>query len=142
MTLSRTSVRGPRVGQVADADAAARDLVLVRRPDAARCRADLALAAPRLRQQVEVAVIRQDEVRLVADDNPVADVDAGAGELVDFGEQRLRIDDHAVADDARDAGMQNAGRNQPQHELRAVDVHGVPGVVSALIPGDDAKSAA
>ena len=63
-------------------------------------------------------------------------------QLVDLGEQRLRIDDHAVADDAGDAGMQDAGRNQPQDELLAVDVDGVPGVVSALIPRDDAKSAA
>ena len=88
------------VGEVADADAAARDLVLVGRADAARGRPDLALAAPRLAQQVELAVVRQDEVRLVADDQPVADRDAGGRELVDLGEQRLRVDDHAVADDA------------------------------------------
>ena len=36
--------------------------------------------------------------------------------------------------------MQNAGRNQPQHELRAVDVHGVPGVVAALIARDDVEA--
>ena len=63
-------------------------------------------------------------------------------ELVDLGEQRRRIDDHAVADDARHAGMQNAGRNQAQHELRAVDVDGVSGVVAALIPRDDIETAA
>ena len=68
---------------------------------------------------------------------PVADVDAVPRQLVDLGEQRLRIDDDAVADDAGDAGMQDAGRNQAQHELRAVDVDGVAGVVSALIPRDD-----
>src|SRR5687768_12521491 len=42
---------------VADADAAASDLVLVSGTDAARRRADLALAATRLRQHVELAVI-------------------------------------------------------------------------------------
>ena len=62
----------------------------------------LPFAAPRFAQQVELAVIRQDEVRLVADDQPVADVDAGLRELVDLGEQRLGIDDDAVADDAGD----------------------------------------
>ena len=92
-----------RIGEVADADAAARDLVLVGRADAARRRADLALAAARLGQQIEVAVIRQDEVRLVADEDAVGDVDAVLGQLVDLGEQRLRIDDDAVADDADDA---------------------------------------
>ena len=69
------------------------------------------------RQQVELAVIRQDQVRLVADEQPVADVDAEPRQLVDLGEQRLRIDDHAVADDAGDAGVQDARRDQAQHEL-------------------------
>ena len=91
------------VRQVADAHAAPRDLVLVGRADAARRRPDLALAAARLAQQIELAVIRQDQVRLVADEQPVADVDAGRGQLVDLGEQRLRIDHDAVADDAGDA---------------------------------------
>ena len=126
-----------RVRQVADADAAPRDLVLVRRPDAARRRADAALAAPRLAQQIELAVVRQNEMRLVADEQPVADVDAGLRQLVDLGKERLRIDDDAVADDAGDAGMQDAGRQQAQNELAPVRVDGVPGVVAALISGDD-----
>ena len=71
--------------------------------------------------------------------NAVADVDAVPRQLVDLGEQRLRIDDDAVADDAGDAGMQDAGRNQAQDELRAVDVDRVAGVVSALIARDDRK---
>ena len=128
-----------RIGQIADANAAAPDLVLVGRTDAARRRADLPLAAARFGQQVELAVIRQDQVRLVADQQPVADVDADPRQLVDFGEQRLRIDDDAVADDAGDAGMQDAGRDQVQDELLAVDVHRVAGVVAALIPRDDGK---
>ena len=64
--------------QVADADAAAADLVLVGRTDAARRGADLALAAPRLGQHVELAVIRQDDVRLLADQQAAVDVDAHA----------------------------------------------------------------
>jgi hypothetical protein len=68
---------GGGIGQVADPDAASRDLVLVRGTDAARRGADLALAAARLAEQVELAVIRQDEMRLVADAQPVADSDAG-----------------------------------------------------------------
>ena len=69
VTLSRTFCSSP-LGSVRshDADAAARDLVLVGRTDAARGRPDLPLAPPRLGQQVEIAVIRQDQVRLVADD--------------------------------------------------------------------------
>ena len=63
----------------------------------------LPLAAPRFAQHVELAVIRQDQMRLLADEQPVADLDAQPRQLLDLGEQRLRIDDHAVADDAGDA---------------------------------------
>ena len=69
----------------------------------------------------------------------IADVDAGLRQLVDLGEERRRIDHDAVADDAGDARMQDAGRKQPQHELAPVGVHGVTGVVAALIPGHDRK---
>ena len=71
-TFSRTALAsGPSVdciGEVADADAAAADLVFVGRADAARRRADLAIAAAGFGQHVELAVIRQDQVRLVADE--------------------------------------------------------------------------
>ena len=106
-----------RVGQVADPDAAPRDLVLVGGADPARRRADLALAAARLAQQIEIAVVRQDEVRLVAHDQAVADVDPRGGKLVDLREERLRIHDDAVADHADDAVVQDARRQQPQDEL-------------------------
>ena len=65
---------------------------------------------------------------------------AEPGELVELGEQRLRIDDHAVADDAGDAGMQDAGRNQVQDELLAVDVDGVARVVAALVARHDGEA--
>ena len=70
---------------------------------------------------------------------PIADRDAGRRQLVDLGEQRLRIDDHAVADDAGDARVQDPRRQQPQHELASVGVHRVPGVVPALVARDDGK---
>ena len=128
-----------RIGEIADADAAPRDLVLVGRPDAARGRPEFALAAARLRQQIQIAMVGQDEVGLVADEDTGSDIDAGLRELVHLRKERLGIDHHAVADDAGDARMKNSGRNQPQNELRALDVHGVAGVVAALIPGHDRK---
>ena len=48
---------------------------------------------------------------------PAVDVDAQRRQLVDLLEERLRIDDHAVADQAGDAGVQDARGNQVQHEL-------------------------
>ena len=74
-------------------------------------------AAPR--SQIKLAVIRQDEVRLVADDQAIADV-TPAAQLVDLREQRVRIDDDAVADDAGDTLVQDARRQQTQHELASV----------------------
>jgi hypothetical protein len=70
--------------------------------------------APRLAQEVELLVVRQDQVRLVAHDEPIADGDAGGRELVDLGEERLRIDDDAVADDAGDPRVEDPRRQQPQ----------------------------
>jgi hypothetical protein len=70
----------------------------------------------------------------------VADVDASGNELVDLGEQRLRIDHDAVPDDARDAGMENAGRDQAQYEFFSTHVHRVARVVSALITRDERKT--
>ena len=128
------------VGQVADANAAARDLVFVGRPDAARRRADLALAAPGFRQQVEVAVIRQDHVRLVADDDAAADVDAGARRAhllrrrAPAGSTTTPLPMTQVTPGCR---MPDGIRRSTN--FRAVDVHRVPGVVSALIPGHDRK---
>jgi hypothetical protein len=67
----------------------------------------------------------------------ISNPDSGALQLVDLGEERLRIDDHAVANHTGDAVVQNAGRQQPQHELAAVRVDRVPGVVTTLIPRDN-----
>ena len=63
-----------------------------------------------------------------------------AGQLVDLREQRLRIDDDAVADDADDAVVQDAGRDQVQDELLAADVDRVAGVVAALIARHDREA--
>ncbi len=105
----------------------------------ARGGADLPVAAARLRQQVEVPVVRQDQMSFVAHDQSIADLDAASRQLVDFGEEGLRVHHDAVTDDARDARMQDAGWDEPEHELRPVHVHGMPGVVPTLIPRDDVE---
>ena len=128
--------QGRRVGEVAQPHAPAADLVLVGRADAAGGGANLALAPPRLAEHVELAVVRQDEVRPVADEQPAFHLDAEALQFVDLGEERRRVDDHAVADDTGDARVQDARRDQVEDELLAADVDGVPGVVAALIAAD------
>ena len=125
--------------QVAHADAAPADLVLVGRADAARRRANLALATPRFRQDVQLAVVGQDDVRLLADQQTPVHGDAHPRQLVDLLEERLRVDDNAVADDAGDAGMQDAGRNEMEDELGALHIDRVAGVVAALVARDGRK---
>jgi hypothetical protein len=76
---------------------------------------------------------------LLADDEPIICGDIVPSELVDLDQKGIRIDDHAVSNDARDARMQDSRWNQPQNELRATDVHGVAGIVTALVACDDGK---
>ena len=84
-------------------------------------------------------MIGQNQVRFVADEDAAGDVDAVPGQLVYLREQRLRVDDDAVTDDAGHARMQDPRGNQPQDELGPVHVDGVAGVVSALVAADDGK---
>ena len=86
-------------------------------------------------EHVELAVVRQDEVRAVADHQAALDEDAELLELLDLGEQRRRIDHHPVAEHADRVRVEDARGNQPQHELRARDEDRVPRVVAALVPG-------
>jgi hypothetical protein len=67
------------------ANAAPRDLVLVGRTDAARRRPNSTLAAPRFRKDVQLAVIREDEVRPIADEQPALHVDVQVRQVVYFG---------------------------------------------------------
>ena len=127
-----------RIVEIADADAAARDLVLVGRADAARGRADLALAAPRLRQQVELAVIRQDQVRLVADRAAGrrrrcrACVSSSISANSACGSTTTPLPMTQVTPGCR---MPDGIRRRTN--FVPFDVHGVAGVVSALIARDD-----
>src|SRR5437899_2560906 len=99
-----SSPSGPRqcfakprlVEEVTDADAGARHLVLVGRPDAAPRGADLPRAAQPLPCSVDGAVVGHDEVRLLADPEPgVVRQVAPRPERVDLARQYLGVDDHA-----------------------------------------------
>ncbi len=128
------------LGQVADSDPAPADLVLVSGADPARGCSDSARPARGFAQLVAVAMVREHQVRPVADKQPPIDADARQPKLFHLVEERLEIDDNAVADDAGEGGVEDAGRNQAQDELPPADIHGVPRVVSALRPGDDGES--
>ena len=87
------------VEQVLHADADARGLVGVGRPDAAPRRADLERAEVQLGGLVEHAVPRHDEVRVARDAQPLGGA-AARGELVELLAQHLGIEHDAVAEHA------------------------------------------
>ena len=121
-----------RIEQVLHAHALARRLVGVGRPDPAAGGADLALAQLRLLHVVEHDVVGHDEMGL-ARDLQVGRGDTPALEIVDLLAKHGGIDDHPVADDGHDLGVEYAGGDQVEGELAALVLHGVTGVVAALI---------
>ena len=91
------------VEDILDADAQAPDLVHVRRADAAAGGADGALAEEPLRHLVQRLVVRRHEVG-VRRDPQLRGVGAAGLERIDLLEERLEVDDDAVADDRGDVG--------------------------------------
>ena len=93
------------VGEIAQADCPAGDLVLVGGADPPASRAELAEAlvralASRLARPIELAVKRQDQGHVLGDPQGiVADREALRAQGLDLVQQGPRIDDDAIADD-------------------------------------------
>ena len=122
--------------KIADADRTAPGLVLIRRPDAAAGRADLAGAAGVLAQAIEVAVERQDQRAGIGDPQRLGGRDdALRTQPRDFVLQRPRIEHHAVADEGR-RPADDARRQQRQIVHVLADDQRVAGVMPALEPHD------
>ncbi len=124
------------VEQVLDADPKARCLVRVTGSDATSRSADLEAAELRFACRVEIHVVGHDQMRVGADPQ-VADGDALALQPLELVDQDLRVDDDAVADDARRPRVQDAGRDQVQLELLGAANDRVAGVVAALEAHDE-----
>ena len=91
---------GGGLGEIADPDGAATDLVLVGRTDAAAGRADRLLAASRIAGAVEPAMRRQDQGGIVGELQILRrDVQPLPAHRLDLVEQGPGIDDDAIADD-------------------------------------------
>jgi len=131
----RAQERG--VEEIDDAEAVAVDFVLVRRTDAAAGGADGLAAGSGFRSELDHAVVRQDDLGAVGDEELAVHGETGFAKLFDLGEEGGGIKHDAVADDAFAAGAQNAARNELQDELFAVDDDGVTCVVAAGVAGDD-----
>ena len=127
--------------QIAHADRAAADLVLISRADTAPGGADFAGAGSGFAQPVQIAVQRQDQRAIIGDREILGgDADALAGQLLDFRLQRPWIEHHAIADDRQGAG-DDTGRQKRQLEHIAVDHERVARIVPALKTDDGVGTA-
>ena len=88
------------VQQVDDAQAAAGHLVFVGRADAPAGGADLLAAGRALGGQLDHAVVGQNHLGAIGDEELPIDVDAELAQLGDFLEEGDGVEHHAVADDA------------------------------------------
>jgi hypothetical protein len=122
-----------RQQQVAHAQPRALDLVEVGRADAAARGADAVAAQLRLAQLVHPHVVRHEQRRAGRDEEPVTDVEPALLQPDHLVAKGPGIDDHASAQEAAHAVMQDPRRDQVQHMLVRADVDGVAGVGAALV---------
>ncbi len=118
--------------QVGDTDRASPDLVLVGGADAASGRAYRVRAAGALACAVQRDVRRQDQRAVRADAQALVDCNALLHQCIRLAEHRIEREHDAVADQAVDARVQDARRDQRENGLDAVDDERVAGVVPAL----------
>jgi hypothetical protein len=75
-------------------------------------------------------------VRAIAHIQPAFDVYTVGDEPIDLGEQRVRIEHHAVPDRAAHAGVQNTTRDLVQHERLFAEVDGMTSICAPLVADD------
>jgi len=85
-------------------------------------------------------MVRQHQMRPIADVEPPFNVHAVAHQLVDFLEERVGIEHDAVPDSATHARVQDPARNLVKHDRRVADVHRVPRVRPALVAHDPVRA--
>jgi hypothetical protein len=124
--------------QVTHAHPTARCLHFVRGTDATTRGPDrlAALRTVIFAQAVDELVVRQDHVRAEADEELASHEQAASLALRDLFEQRVRIDDHAVAEHAGFAGMADARRHEVRDQLLALDHERVAGIRAAAVAHD------
>src|SRR4051812_47873405 len=72
-------------------------------------------------------MVRKNDMGMIADNEVVADGNAGRSQLGDFFKEAHRIDNETVADDRTHVRLQNAGRQQGEFEGLTVLDDGMAG---------------
>src|SRR5688500_19694825 len=75
-------------------------------------------------------------MRAAADAEPTLALDRPRVQAIQFGKELLEIENHAVAEQATRAFVQDAGRNLMQDEFITAHVNGMTRVRATLITGD------
>ena len=122
------------IQQVRCSDAGARRLVGVSRANALAGRADRAVAACLLGENIQRDVVWHDDVRTITDNQPVLYVYALFGQAVYLVEKDIRIDDHSIANHIHSLGPEHTARNDVEAELAILVDDGMSGVVAAGEP--------
>jgi hypothetical protein len=127
------------IEQVRNPQAAAAHFIFVSGADSPGSGADLYPAGRIFRRQFNHAMVGQDHMSPVADEQAAIDLDAGLAQGGNFLQQRHWIENDTVPNYAATAGPQNSAGNKLQNEFFAVDNDGVSGVMAAGIAGYDGE---
>src|SRR6185503_6803955 len=125
------------VTQVYDPQTAAPRLVFIGGADASRCSSDLDPARSILRCQLNHAVIRQDHMSTVADEQVAVHLHAGVAQRRDFLQESHWIEHHSVTDNGAAALAKNATRHELQYKSLTVDDYGMTGIVAPSVTHHD-----
>jgi len=115
------------------------DLVLVCWADAAAGGSDGLAARCGLGGELNHAVVGEDDLGAVGDEELVVDGEASFAELAYLVEESRGVQHDSVADDAFAAGTEDAAGNKLQNELPTVNDDGVAGVMAASVSSDNGK---
>ena len=126
-----------KVAQIADADAVALDLGGVGRADALLGRTDLVPAETILEGAVDLLVEVEDEVSTVRDLDAAVVLDAAGREGIELVKEGGKVDDDAIANDARGLVIENARGKQMELVLLALYDDGMTSVGTASDTGAD-----
>src|SRR5262245_3429987 len=92
-----------------------------------------------LTRAFDSSVIGQNEMGANRYEETTFAIEASELQFFDLGVEGARVDDRAVTDDAGAFVVEDSRRYEVKHEFSIADSYGVPGVVPALITGNDVK---
>ena len=125
---------------VAHTDAGTGNLVGIGGADALQRRADLGIALGLLVGGVEQSVRRQNKVSLLRDIEVVGRLHILLAQSLNLSLEYSRLDEHAIAYDIKLFLVKDAGRNDMEHVLYAIEFKGVARVGTTLKTGYDIVS--